>query len=153
MLDHDVIEERLEFLKGKYGKVTPDIVVEDARDTESPLHDQFEWDLEKAAMRTWRETARKLIRTVEVRREIKSQIICVPRYVRDPDSDSEEQGYVDTIELRSQHDRAVRVIQREIGCLAAVVDRVRALAIGLDLEDEVEVLFQAVVQLKEKSLV
>jgi len=55
--------------------------------------------------------------------------------------------------LRSQHDRAVRVIQREIGCLAAVVDRVRALAIGLDLEDEVEVLFQAVVQLKEKSLV
>ena len=34
------------------GQVTPRMVYEHARDLDSPLHDEYEWDLEKAATRT-----------------------------------------------------------------------------------------------------
>jgi hypothetical protein len=44
------------------GELTPSIVVEEAEDEESPLHDRFEWDNDKAAHEYRLAQARTLIR-------------------------------------------------------------------------------------------
>ena len=43
-VDAQVAGEHLEELRQVNTRLTPDIVVEDAKDEKSPLHDEFEWD-------------------------------------------------------------------------------------------------------------
>lgn len=65
--DAQVIGEHLEaLLEGADGRLTPDVVVEDARDKNSPLHPNFEWDDKRAATEHRRETARRLIGSLVV---------------------------------------------------------------------------------------
>lgn len=57
---------RLNELVEKRGFITPKIVVEDAKNTHSPLHDYFDWNDTNAA-ENWRLTqARELIRFVSI---------------------------------------------------------------------------------------
>ena len=58
--------EELERIQQCHGKVTPDIVVDEARPTDSPLHNVFEWDDEKAAENYRHSQASVLIRSIEV---------------------------------------------------------------------------------------
>ena len=58
--------EELERIQQFHGKVTPDIVVDEARPIDSPLHNVFEWDDEKAAENYRHSQARVLIRSIEV---------------------------------------------------------------------------------------
>ena len=51
--------------RDKSGRIAPNIVVDAARDPASPLHDEFEWDVAKAAERDWIRTACELIRSVK----------------------------------------------------------------------------------------
>lgn len=56
-------------LQGIYearGKLTPDIVLDEARDASHPLHNRFEWDDSVAAEAFRREQARQLIKTVKL---------------------------------------------------------------------------------------
>src|ERR1700691_4847214 len=60
------IRENLEAIKEKRGKLTPELVVDEARSESHPLHKRFEWD-DTIAGESWRrEQARKLIIEVEV---------------------------------------------------------------------------------------
>ena len=57
---------RLSMLAAQRGYLTPRIVVEDARNTESPLHSYFDWNDEVAA-EAWRiEQAKYLIRNISI---------------------------------------------------------------------------------------
>jgi hypothetical protein len=58
--------ERLEYLNKQNGKLTADIVVEDAKPEESVLHPAFEWDDLKAAHQYRLEQGRHLIRSVTI---------------------------------------------------------------------------------------
>lgn len=59
--DPQVIGEHIEELATTTGSVTPTVVVEDARNPASPLHDNFDWD-DSTAAGSWREhTARRLL--------------------------------------------------------------------------------------------
>jgi len=60
-----IVGERLESIRSiNKGKLTPDAVVEDARDSRSPLHKEFEWN-DKAAAEAHRVTqAKYIIRSV-----------------------------------------------------------------------------------------
>ncbi len=49
------------------GSLTPELVVDAARDPGSPLHDKFEWDDQVAGERYRLQQARTLIRTVKIR--------------------------------------------------------------------------------------
>ena len=50
-----------------HGKLTPRLVVADASDPRSPLHDQFEWNDTEAAIKYREDQARRLIRNIMVR--------------------------------------------------------------------------------------
>jgi hypothetical protein len=66
-IDPQSAGERLEQLKYLHGVLTADIVLEDAQDDDSPLHDGFEWDNTVAAERYRLEQARYLLRSVVVK--------------------------------------------------------------------------------------
>ena len=56
-----MISKSMHEIKAKYGAITPDNVIEYAKNPDSPIHNLFEWDNDKAAYnwRVWQ--ARKMI--------------------------------------------------------------------------------------------
>lgn len=60
------VEKELQALADESGELTPDLVLEAARDETSPLHSHFEWDDTEAAEQWRKEQARRLIRSVTI---------------------------------------------------------------------------------------
>jgi hypothetical protein len=60
-LDPQAVGEELERLRTTHGALTPTVVVEAARDEESPLHAGFEWDDGVAAEQFRLSQARKIV--------------------------------------------------------------------------------------------
>lgn len=61
---NDVWRE-LQRIKAREGRLTPQLVVDNARENKV-LSSLFEWNLRKAASRHWLETARRIMRSIEV---------------------------------------------------------------------------------------
>ena len=62
------VEEALEDVLLKHGRLTGEVVVKEAEDPAHPLHDRFDWDDSDAAAK-WRvHQAEGLIRSIKVRR-------------------------------------------------------------------------------------
>jgi hypothetical protein len=60
------LRDHLQQIYDRHAKLTPDLVVTEARDPSHPLHDRFEWD-DAVAGEAWRrEQAHQLIRSVKV---------------------------------------------------------------------------------------
>jgi len=66
MMTHDTLQQHLLDLYDRHGKLTPQIVVDEARDESHPLHARYEWDDSVAAESWRREQAREDIRSVKV---------------------------------------------------------------------------------------
>jgi hypothetical protein len=145
----DAIEKRINDLYKKHGTITADIVIEDAKKPESPLHDEFEWDVKKAAMTAWRETARRLIRSVTIHTVVESHSIAVPRYVHAPKNYS-EQSYTDTREVKTDRERAADLMRYEIQRLESIATRVRGIASVLGMEKEIITITKTVDTMKKK---
>ena len=64
--------EALRTIKQENGILTTELVVQEAKKEDSPLHDckYFEWDVHKAAEKYWRQTARQLINHFKTRIEV-----------------------------------------------------------------------------------
>lgn len=120
------------------GKLTPEIVVADAKPIKSPLHGEFEWDDKIAGHKFRLGQARDMIASVRVYIEVQTAVLAAPFYIRDPDAASNEQGYESVANLRTDKDRARDALISEAGRAAAYMGRVRALAVALDLEDQVD---------------
>lgn len=138
MQDPEVIERLQQLAAENGGQLTPDAVVADAKKKTSPLHRYFDWDDKVAAMKWRREQARQLIRSVRV--EVEQQEIKVRAigYVQDPDKDSSEQGYVPTVTLKSDRDRAIQALEQELMRAEAAMNRAYEVASSLGLESEVD---------------
>jgi hypothetical protein len=132
------IHEVLEALAAKHGHITPDLVVTEAQNPDSPLHGEFEWDDRKAAIAFRVEQARALIQRHRLYVEHQTGVIVSPAWVRDPEAESGEQGYTSVAELRTDRDRAMAALVNEVGRAAAHLARCRNLAAGLGLSDEVD---------------
>lgn len=65
--DAQVVGERLEAIRAKRDGLTPEAVLQDARNIRSALHSYFEWDDALAAQQHRISQARDLIRAVQVR--------------------------------------------------------------------------------------
>lgn len=147
----DAIKRRLsEIEKANGGRLTPDDVVADARKKDSPLHAHFEWDIKKAAAAHWIEQARNLIVSVRVVVRTEHTKVSAPYYVRDPNADAQQQGYVSVPRLRTDQDMARDALLSEFGHVAAALRRARAIAAALDAVDEVDSLLQGVVGLRQR---
>ena len=76
-----VAGERLERLEREHGKVTPQIILDDARPDNSPLHKCFEWDDAKAAEEYRLQQARGILTALTVTVETTSEPIQVRAFV------------------------------------------------------------------------
>lgn len=130
------------------GRLRPEDVLKDAADPDSPLHDRFQWDNEKAAHAYRLEQARQLIRsvTITVSNEVKSvRTVC---YTRDPDCEATEQGYVSVAVLQSDEDLARRALCDEFRRVGDLLARARKLAEAVGMAGQVEELIGAVVGMR-----
>jgi hypothetical protein len=119
------------------GTLTPDIVVEVARDPASPLHRYFTWDDAEAAASYRLEQARTLIRSVRVVFKVEQREISAPYFVRDPSKQKAKlQGYATLPRLRSNEDAARAAVIHEFAMAAAALERARAVASVLGIEGE-----------------
>jgi hypothetical protein len=148
----DAIRERLQALCDESGgRLTPDAVVADARDPESPLHEQFEWNDEKAAGQHRLAQARALIRSVEVIFKTDRTVLRAPYFVRDPSAGHAEQGYVSTSALRSEEDLAREALVNEFANAAHILRRARNLAKVLGMDEAVGAMLDGVMDLRERA--
>lgn len=136
--DKLAIERRLaELAERDGGRVTPEAVVEDAKDKASPFHAKIYRDSDKEAAYQHRlELARQIIRSVRVNVMVDKRSISVVGYVHDPSSS--ESGYVPTVSLVNERERAVEVVLREFARVEAIITRSREIADVLGLRVELE---------------
>lgn len=137
---------RLKALEDRKGRLTPDVVVADAKKKASPLHSLFEWNTGKAAHAWWLETAREVIASVKL--VIRTETVVLGTtfgYVRDPDVPGNVQGYQSTPAMRRDPERAREALVAELKRAASYVERCRKLALALGLEAEIEALIDQIV--------
>ncbi|WP_143591212.1 hypothetical protein [Thermoactinospora rubra] len=60
------LRDHMQAIYDQYGKLTPELVVEVAKEPDHPLHDRFEWDDSVAAEAWRREQAHRLIQKCKV---------------------------------------------------------------------------------------
>lgn len=135
MKDPKVIE-RLRELESA-GNLTPDRVIEDARNPKSPLHEYFEWDKDSAHAKYLVIQARELIRSVRVVIERNEHKISVIGYVRDPDAKNGEQGYSSVASIKTDKERAREVLTQELRRAESALQRAYDVADALGLSSEV----------------
>lgn len=147
-----VIHETLIALGDKNGgRLTPELVVDAAKDKKSPLHSQFEWDDKKAGHQYRIEQARTLIRSVQVVITVDSRRVSSVYYVRDPAAESNVQGYISIPQLRTDSELARDAIVSEFARAASALDRAHRIAAALNLEGEVQELSERVRSLSERA--
>ena len=141
------IDDYLISLHKKHGTLTAELVVEDAKRSDSPLHEMFEWDTQKAAMQHWLDVARQLIRNVRVIINNEDRIIKAPYFVRDPSLPSDQQGYTTVDRLRTAPDMARDAVADECSRAAAAFRRAQEVAAAVGVEHDVLELLQDTVAL------
>ena len=144
--DREAIERALSQIAST-GPLTPDRVVEAARDPEHALHGQFTWDDTQAAIQHRLNEARALIRKVEVRLNVSSQVIAVPYYVRDPAAKHHEQGYRAVRSLDG--DETIRAVRAEIDRATSALTRALGVAQLCGIDDEVSRIIDALGALRQ----
>lgn len=149
--ERQAVADALEAVATKHGGLlTPDAVVKEAANTDSVLHGEFDWSDKKAA-HFWRiEQARVLIRSVRVLITTEKTSISTVAYVRDPDLQSDEQGYVSTISIVSDKERSRSVLVMEFSRAAAALRRARELAVVFDMVDEIDAATESVETMRTK---
>lgn len=118
----------------KNGRVTPEEVVEDARDPASPLHSHFEWDDAEAAHQHRLGQAALLISRVRLEVTHRGIPIHAPMFVRDP---GETGVYRSILSVRKEDDTSRRVIVNEMMRVVAAAKRARSIALILGTGEDV----------------
>lgn len=129
--ENAIVAAEIERLAGLYdGKLTPETVVEAAKDVKNPLHDEFEWDDTVAGHLFRVEHARKLMRSVTyVRHDVETRT-CKPimPLVRDPDVAHNKQGYLETKSIVNNVDKQKGVMSDELTRIIANLKRAKEIA-------------------------
>ncbi len=142
-MNNAIVKARLESIaRNNGGVLRPFDVVQDARQPDSPLHELFEWDVEEAAQEHWMHTARRIIASVKVNITTETIVLKAPAYVRDPRLHGREQGYLETIKLRTEHEIAKEVLAGEVQNVISALRRARNVAAAVDMESEIDRLME-----------
>lgn len=113
----------LAVIEKEQGQITPDIVVAAARDEAHPLHGEFEWRDDVAAIQWRREQAREIIRTARLVVEV-HDVAYDAGYVRNPLAQAHVQGYVraDTLDVTSAEEAIATELRQAGGLLRRAAD-------------------------------
>ena len=113
-------------IEDRQGRLTPEQVIEAARDESSALHACFEWDNDAAADK-WRiEQARELITRVRIEIMYQERTIKVVNYVRDPGKTPADPGYQALMKIRARG--AAELLTDELDRITALIERVIGIA-------------------------
>lgn len=143
------VRERIVALQDENGRVTPAMVVDDARDVNSPLHRLFDWDDASAAEKQRLHTARQIIVSVKVVVTTEHVSFKAPLMLRDPASPPREQGYVSLVALQKDAVAARAAMLTEFHRAESALSRARNVASVLNLSDEIEALILRLTGLRE----
>lgn len=126
------MEQCLEILARRNGwRLTPKIIIDDARSPDSPLHSEFTWDNEIAGEKHRLTEARELIRSVKLKVTVDSRMIHIPKYVRDPRVPAHTQGYVPLDRARTMQEVALEIRRQEIERACSMIVRAGRVTEGL----------------------
>ena len=133
-----VLGYTLKNLEDDEGRITPEKVVDAAKDPESVLHSEFEWDDAKAGYAYRLSQARQLLKDyriwIEVKRGETSETVIrvkVPAYVRDPSAKPKEQGYRNINVISKEEDSARSAVVNEVNAASAHVRRAISISTAL----------------------
>lgn len=133
----------------KEGTIAPEEVVAAAAPPTSPIHDLFEWDDSKAAHAHRLSQARKVITDFEFIVTTTTRILECPMYTRDPRLPAGQSGYVRVAALRTLDDSRRASLQSEVDRVRSFIHRTRAMAAGMGLEDEAELMLQELLGIRQ----
>lgn len=111
--------ERLHELLSSHGKLTPQLVVKDARKKMSPLHEFFEWDNDEAAKKFRLHQARMLMNSIELKVEVrnekgKNNEIKVRAFLNVKDEEQEERFYTSAEVVLSKEEYSKQIMQEAL---------------------------------------
>lgn len=149
--DKDLVAQRLAAISASNGgRLTPDLVLADAQDSGSVLHDLFEWDNSTAAHQYRLSQARSIITSVRVVITTENRQISTVYYVRDPEAGPDEQGYVSLDRLKTDKDLAQESIVLEFSRASSYLKRAKTHAAALGMAGEVDVLIDSLEDFKHQ---
>jgi hypothetical protein len=134
------IDAEINRIYTEYGALTPNLVVEVAKNPKSVLHHLFEWDDAKAGESFRVAQARAIITSVKVNIITETRKISAVSYVRDPRLASDQQGYISVGTLKTDKDLAKESIKYEFHRAYAHLHRAKTHAEILGMEDQVSAL-------------
>ena len=112
--------EQLEVIKKEKDKklLTPEDVLDDASDQNSPLHEYFDWS-DTIAARHWRKhQARNLVNAIEIEVVEQSTIKKVKAHYnvvkQEPEAEQGERGYVSREDAKKDPDLRVQLLQKAV---------------------------------------
>ena len=134
------------------GRITPDMILADAKRKSSPLHKYFDWNDQKAG-RKWRlEQARTLIEKVEYEFQTSKGAHKTAYFVRDPSVPSRSQGYVSIPTLKSDKDLAHEALVDAFSMAGSYLARANELSSALKFKvREVKAVTRRVEGLQEQA--
>lgn len=144
------VMKRLQQISGDTGSLTPEAVVDDARDPESVLHPCFEWDDTKAAHQHRLNQARGLIR-IRMTTTVDEVEVSAPSYVRTPDAHQKDQGYTSVLKLRDDTESARAALRTEIGRVVSALERARDIAAVLGMAGEFDAMIKAATRVQAQA--
>jgi|SRR5215211_1913466 len=128
-------------IEKNHGRLTAEIVVEEAKAKGHPFHDRI-WgeSKEEAAHQRRLDLARKIIRSVRFVIAKGPPIIRSPSFVRDPEIKPSEPGYRQVRRIGEERDSALRSLQLEADRIRGSLSRGDSLASAYSLEREFELM-------------
>ena len=143
------IQDHIRRLEKSNGTITPEMVVNDAMDPDSPLHGEFTWDKTEAAWAFWMHQARKLIASVKITIITDSKTVKTVGYTRDPSKSGKEQGYISVEKAREDEETSRDILIEEFKRAGAALQRAQRLAIAFIMENEVDAMARKVNKLRK----
>lgn len=109
------------------GKVDPKDLIDAARDSSHPCHENFTWDVHEAASERWRDQARKLIRACKCQVMVEDVTEPVVQYVASPDPD--DSVFLSLPKIRSKGTGSA-VVAAEVSALLGSASRAYGIALA-----------------------
>lgn len=134
---HAAMKAKLEELaKRANGDLKPSAVLAEARKKTSVLHRMFEWDDTRAAEKYRLFQARELIASVQYVYTVNEHKYSAPMYVRNPDAQARDQGYVSLPRLRTDEAMAREALADAFATATAHLERAYGIAKALEFEPQ-----------------
>lgn len=131
------VKAALAEIETKLGTLTPEVVVDAAKDPDSILHEYFEWDNKVAGAAYRIGQARALMaHAARVKITYENRTFAVPAYVRDPRLPVNEPGYVSINRVSRDEDLSRQVCLREFEMAGTHLKRARDISTALGLAEE-----------------